>query len=84
MFYANRLRPPNVPGDGDYTGRPISVSVLGIAPTESVPELVDATIAVLTGRLAEHLPVEWHTNQLSALVVGTAPDNVAKLGERFQ
>jgi hypothetical protein len=59
VFYANRLRPPNVPEDGDYMGRPISVSLLGIAGPEAVTELVDAAIAVLKGRLAENLPVTW-------------------------
>jgi hypothetical protein len=60
VFYANRLAPPGAPEKGDLQRRPISASVLGIAPPDADPSpLIAAAVAALRQELARCLPLTW-------------------------
>lgn len=60
VFYANRLAAPGAPEKGDYLGRPITASVLGVAAPGADPgPLVKATAAAAEGDLAGLLPLRW-------------------------
>jgi hypothetical protein len=60
VLFANRLPAPHAPAKGDYQGRTITATLLGVAlPGTDPAALLDAAAAACTDELADLLPLTW-------------------------